>query len=581
MAFQTPLTIREVIDNIYRKKYVLPAIQREFVWGTDQVEKLFDSLMQGYPVGSFLFWHVKKENSRTFQFYEFLRNYHEVKNHHNPTASIDGTEDLVAILDGQQRLTSMYIGLKGSFAYKIPRLRRDNPIAYPERFLYIDLLAPSDDFDSIYDFRFLTKEEAESENTLKVAYWFKVGDILTFKEFMDVNTYLLDHSLLTLSVEQSNFANKTLFKLFEAVNQIPSINYYLEKDQELEKVLNIFIRVNSGGTKLSYSDLLLSIATAQWKHKDARKEITEFVTEINQVGDGFYFSKDFVLKSCLVLCDFSDIAFKVDNFNANTMQRIESEWDDVKKAIRLAVEVIASFGYSEVTLTSNNAVIPIAYYLRQIGMPTNYAISNSFEIDRQLVKKWLGIAILKRVFGGAPDNVLRPLRRIIKENPNGFPLKTIVDTFKGLTKSFSFDEDELNNLLTYNYGQNHTFAVLSILYPTLDYRNKFHLDHIFAKSLFKRKDLLRLGLDEAEVKSYIANVDGIGNLQLLEGIPNIEKSNKQFNIWLSEKYPLPQERDNYMSKHYIPDISLDIKEFLTFIEKRDQILLDEFKKRLI
>jgi uncharacterized protein with ParB-like and HNH nuclease domain len=581
MAFQTPLTIREVIENIHRKKYVLPAIQREFVWGTDQIERLFDSLMQGYPVGSFLFWHVVKSNSKNFQFYEFIRNYHEMKNHHNPAASIDGTEDLVAILDGQQRLTSMYIGLKGSYAYKMPRLRRNNPTAYPERFLYLDLLAPSEEFDFVYDFRFLTNDEASDENIQQVAHWFKVADILTFKEFMDVNTYLLEKNLLTLPLEQSGFANKTLFKLFEAINQTPSINYYLEKDQELEKVLNIFIRVNSGGTQLSYSDLLLSIATAQWKNKDARKEITAFVDEINQIGDGFFFNKDFVLKSCLVLCDFSDIAFKVDNFNANAMQKIENEWDNIKDSIRLAVELIASFGYSEDTLTSKNAVIPIAYYLRQIGIPKNYTLLNNFEGDRQLIKRWLSIALLKKTFGGAPDNVLRPLRRVIKENSNGFPLKIVVETFKGSTKTFTFDQDELNNLLTYNYGQSHTFAVLSMLYPTLDFRNKFHLDHIFAKSLFKKKELIKLGIQESQINLYSENVNCIANLQLLEGIPNIQKSNTGFEDWLNKTYLSPAEKAEYSKKHYIPNVSFKINDFPMFIEKREQILIKEFEKLLV
>lgn len=580
MAFQTPLTIREVIDNIHRKKYVLPAIQREFVWGTDQIERLFDSLMQGYPVGSFLFWQVEKEHSRDFQFYEFIRNYHELKNHRNPKASIDGSESLIAILDGQQRLTSMYIGLKGSFAFKMPRRRRDNPLAYPERFLYLDLLAPYEESDFAYDFRFLTKDEAKSDNDEKIAHWFKVADILSFDEIMDVNTYLIENGLLTLPPEQSSFANKTLFKLFGAINQTPSINYYLEKGQKLDKVLNIFIRVNSGGTKLSYSDLLLSIATAQWKNKDARKEITEFVDEINQIGDGFYFNKDFVLKSCLVLCDFSDIAFKVDNFNAETMSKIENEWDDIKEAIRSAILVVSSFGYSEDTLTSTNAIIPIAYYLRKIGLPVNYEISAKYEQDRQLVRKWLTIALLKRVFGGAPDSVLRPLRRIIKESSAGFPLKEIVESFKGSSKTFTFDQDELYHLMSYTYGQSHTFTVLSVLYPTLDFRNKFHLDHIFAKSKFKRKELQRNGIPESEIDFYLENVNAISNLQLLEGIPNIEKSNIPFEDWLQETYPTTQEQQDYMKKHYIPNVTLNLENFPAFIKEREQLLLDSFKKVL-
>lgn len=580
MAFQTPLTISEVINNIHRKKYVLPAIQREFVWGTNQIEQLFDSLMQGYPVGSFLFWHVEKENSQVFQFYEFIRNYHELKNHHNPTASIDGMEDLVAILDGQQRLTSMYIGLKGSFANKIPRLRRNNPAAYPERFLYLDLLAPSEEFDVIYNFRFLKEDEAAAQTEEKTAYWFKLSDILTFKQFMDVNTYLLQNGLLSLPSEQSTFANETLFKLFEAIHQTPSVNYYLEKDQALEKVLNIFIRVNSGGTKLSYSDLLLSIATAQWKNKDARKEITEFVDDINQIGDGFHFNKDFVLKSCLVLADFNDIAFKVDNFNASTMQKIEDEWEEIKEAIRLAVELVASFGYSESNLTSNNALIPIAYYLNQLERPQNYAISKAYEADRAILKKWFVIALLKRVFSGSPDNVLRPLRRVIKEHPGSFPLAEIIETFKGTTKTFTFDQDELNNLLNYQYGQSHTFSVLSVLYPTLDFRNKFHLDHIFAKSLFTRKALLNLGIAEDELETYMDKVNSLGNLQLLEGVPNIEKSNKPFIKWVHEAFPTEQERQDYAGKHYIPQVDVEMKAFPEFIEQREKILIQAFKEML-
>lgn len=580
MAFQTPLTIGEVIHNIHRKKYVLPAIQREFVWGTNQIEQLFDSLMQGYPVGSFLFWHVEKENSQVFQFYEFIRNYHELKNHHNPTASIDGMEDLVAILDGQQRLTSMYIGLKGSFANKIPRLRRNNPAAYPERFLYLDLLAPSEEFDVIYNFRFLKEDEAAAQTEEKTAYWFKLSDILTFKQFMDVNTYLLQNGLLSLPSEQSTFANETLFKLFEAIHQTPSVNYYLEKDQALEKVLNIFIRVNSGGTKLSYSDLLLSIATAQWKNKDARKEITEFVDDINQIGDGFHFNKDFVLKSCLVLADFSDIAFKVDNFNASTMQKIEDEWEEIKEAIRLAVELVASFGYSESNLTSNNALIPIAYYLNQLERPQNYAISKAYEADRAILKKWFVIALLKRVFSGSPDNVLRPLRRVMKEHPGSFPLAEIIETFKGTTKTFTFDQDELNNLLNYQYGQSHTFSVLSVLYPTLDFRNKFHLDHIFAKSLFTRKALLDLGIAEDELETYMDKVNSLGNLQLLEGVPNIEKSNKPFIKWVHEAFPTEQERQDYAGKHYIPQVDVEMKAFPEFIEQREKILIQAFKEML-
>lgn len=76
-AFQTPITIREAIENIHEKKFLLPAIQREFVWNPGQIVRLLDSLMREYPIGSFLFWLVDKDKIEDFQFYEFVRKYHE------------------------------------------------------------------------------------------------------------------------------------------------------------------------------------------------------------------------------------------------------------------------------------------------------------------------------------------------------------------------------------------------------------------------------------------------------------------------------------------------------------------------
>ncbi len=59
MAFQTPITIKDALDGIQRQAYVLPAIQREFTWRPNQIAGLFDSLMQGYPIGSrSLYWRV-------------------------------------------------------------------------------------------------------------------------------------------------------------------------------------------------------------------------------------------------------------------------------------------------------------------------------------------------------------------------------------------------------------------------------------------------------------------------------------------------------------------------------------------
>jgi uncharacterized protein with ParB-like and HNH nuclease domain len=582
MSFQTPITVKEAINNVHAKKYLLPAIQRELVWYEDQIELLFDSLMRDYPVGSFLFWYVDKQRSRDFQFYEFIRNFHERDSTHNPKASVSGEDDVTAILDGQQRLTSLYIGLRGSYAYKEKMKRWDNDAAFPERKLYLNLLqtCSEDEIDKQFDFLFLTDKEAKEGNDDE-HYWFRVGDVLNFKEKYEISNWLIEKGLMTLPAkEKAQFANKTLFKLYSVVHEERVINYFLEKGEELDKVLNIFVRVNSGGTPLSHSDLLLSIASANWQEKDARDEITKFVSEIENMGNGFAFNKDFVLKTCLVLCDFADVAFKVDNFNKSNMLTIEKRWEEITEAIRLTVALIAAFGYDRETLTSNNALIPIAYYLLKKENPSNFVQSSRYQADREKILKWLTLSLLKRAFSGSSDTVLRPLRQVINKNHETFPLNEIVDEFRGKPKSITFNSDEIETLFDYKYGSAYTFSTLALLYPTLDFRNKFHLDHIFPKSGFGRRKLAKRGIQEDKIDAFMQEYDYLANLQLIEGTPNMEKSNKDFKAWLEEKYPTPQMRRDYMEKHYIPDVDLSLDNFDNFINERTKLIRAKFESLL-
>lgn len=581
MAFQTPLTINEVISEIHAKKYLLPSIQREFVWDTDQITKLFDSLMREYPINAFLFWKVSREKIKEFRFYEFLRDYHQRNKRHNEKADLSGSEDIIAVLDGQQRLTSLYIGLKGSYAYKLSYKRWDNEQAYPNRKLYLNLLKPSEDAEYEYDFEFLTDSEAKDNDDDH--HWFKVGDMLDMKSLSDVMKYW-SKNIVSKDVanEKMDFANDALSKLYAVIHVNPTVSYYLEQSKELDKVLNIFIRVNSGGTTLSYSDLLLSFATAQWEKRDAREEINKFVDEINEIGNGFNVNKDFVLKACLVLSDFTDITFKVDNFNRSNMLKIEDNWDDITKAIRDAVRLIASFGFSRENITSNNLIIPIACYLKNIGLPDNFEVSSSKISDRAKIKKWFTISLLKRVFSFMPDGVLKPIRDIVKKNTTGeFPLDEIIKHFKGTNRTLVYTNEDINNLLYTKYGHGDTLVILSILYPWADLRNNFHIDHIFPKSAFTQKKLEKRGIKSDDIGDFLDNYNYIGNLQLLEAIPNIEKNNTDFDVWLKNTIA-SDALDDYKKKHYIPkNIDLAFANFPEFVEKREELFINQLSKELL
>jgi uncharacterized protein with ParB-like and HNH nuclease domain len=579
MSFQTPLSISEVINDIHSKKYLLPSIQREFVWSPEQITMLFDSLMRNYPINSFLFWKVPKEKASEFKFYEFLRDYHEKDNRHNPKANISGSDDVMAVLDGQQRLTSLYIALRGTYANKIAYKKWDNPLAYPKKKLYINLLGAPEDISYEYEFEFLTESEAAKIDDDH--HWFLVGEILDLKELSDVMDYLITSGLAANpDKEKAQYANRTLSKLHAVVHVNRIISYYLEQSTELDKVLNIFIRVNSGGTTLSYSDLLLSFATAQWETRDAREEINDFIDEINQIGRGFNISKDIVLKASLVLCDIPDISFKVDNFNRTNMLKIEKAWDNITKAIRDALKLISSFGFSRENITSNNLIIPVAYYLKSIGLPNNFETSTSRIDDRKNIKLWFVSALLKRVFSFAPDGVLKPVREIVKsQSANGFPVDAIFDHFKGTNRALLFTDDDINNLLYSKYGHGDTLVILSILYPWADLRHSFNVDHMFPKSTFTAKKLKAKGVPDSKIDDFIANYNFIGNLQLLEAIPNIEKKAMDFDDWLSQKVSAGELAD-YKKKHYVPNVSLDFSNFDVFLEEREKMLIQKLNSEL-
>ena len=266
---------------------------------------LFDSLLRGYPIGSFLFWKVAPENSQKFVFYDFLRTYHQKNSPHCATLAVAAPRELIAVLDGQQRLTALNIGLFGSFAEKLPWRRWNNDDSYPVKELYLDLnhQATSDELGFFYRFRFLTSAEAGAPADGE--HWYRVRDVNTLEDGPPMMDYVMENNL-------DKPAYGALYRLHQAVHKDGAISYYEEKNQQLDDVLHIFVRLNSQGTPLSHSDLLLSIATAQWTERDAREVIYGFVDALNKTGQGFNFSKDLVLKAGLVMTDAGDIRFRVE-----------------------------------------------------------------------------------------------------------------------------------------------------------------------------------------------------------------------------------------------------------------------------
>ena len=570
--YQTGDTIKRTLDEIHRHDLVLPAIQREFVWQPEQICRLFDSLMQGFPFGTFLYWRVAPENSGRFKFFDFVLNYHQRDKPHCPPLPEMPNRQLTAVLDGQQRLTALNIGLRGSIARKLPYKWWKSPGAFPTRRLYLDLLWQPDEDDEEglkYRFNFLTDEQ--SSPTEERVCWFPVGQVLSLQNAGPAMTQWLNERL---PQEQVTPAHETLYELYQVVHNKHLVAYYEETGQELDKALQIFIRMNDGGTPLSHSDLLLSIAVAQWTDHDARQEIHDLVDELNRIGTGFSFSKDLVLKAGLMLGDIGRVGFKVDNFNRENMDTLESKWEDIKRALTLTVQLVSSFGFTGHSLTAHNAILPIAYYLYAKKPGDSFLAHSSFEQDRNAIREWLIRSLLKSgVWGSGLDTLLTDLRGAIRENEiNAFPVARIREAMARRGRQLIFDDEEVEDLADMRYGDRLTFALLSLLFPFVDLRNQFHVDHIFPASRFTERRLKDACVPDEKVAAFRDGRDRLANLQLLQGAVNAEKGATMPAEWLSDTYANDGSRHEYEQRYLLGHVPEAIPEFDTFYDARRERL---------
>jgi len=579
-GFVPPITVKDAIDYIIDRTYLLPAIQRKFVWSSDQIEVLFDSMMRGYPINSFMFWEVKESKIKNeFKFYQFLTEYRQFFKEDNPDIDTKGYKDFYAVIDGQQRLTSIYIGLKGSYAYKLPRKWLYNTEeAMPTRHLYLNLSNPlpeENERQMVYDFQFLSKDEYNKKLADRNSIWYRVNDILTFENIDKVDNYIDQQGWLT-----KDFTKETIIKLYKVIFDEKLINYYLEKTQEIDTVLDIFIRTNSGGQPLSFSDLLMSITTAHWK-ADARKEIPYVVNKVFEIGNpGFLINKDFVLKTCLVLFN-ENIKFQVKNFDQSNVIEFEKNWDRVKESIIASFILLSNIGFNNQNLRAKNAVIPIIYYIYHRGIESDINNLIKHKEDKQLIKKWLCISLLKGVFGSQSDAMLSGLRKAIKTELSDtskqpyFPFDIIKEEFKtNPAKNLSFDDELIEGLLSTQKDSPDCFAILSLIYSHLNYGNQdYHKDHLHPASYFRSIKRENYKTDEDfNFYSDPLNWNSIANLQLLNGTLNQSKLASPLKDWVNTN-------NIDKSNQLIPEnVSLDISDFKTFIIERKNLLKIQLKK---
>jgi hypothetical protein len=570
MSYTTE-TVAVVLPKL-NNSWFLPALQREFVWDTDRICELFDSLMRAYPISSLLTWKVPDDARDDVEVYRFLNEGSDF-GAHNTRERAYGAKELTFVLDGQQRLTSLLIGLKGTY-----EIRRKYARTGESQRLHLDLLrdgeTPDDQGQVSYGFEF----RANSTSANRGSEWFEVARILRYEDKLDA---LLEEtkSKLTrfhLTEQETDLATRNLSRLHSVVCQDESLTYHTETKGDQERMLEIFVRANSGGEPLGKSDLLLSNLTVHWKGMNAREEIKGYVDELNiKLNRGLSkaqskasLSQDFVLKACLVLLDLP-VAYRISSFNKATCDRISDYWREIKEALTQTIETASWFGITGPTLTSANALIPTSYYLYRNPEIRLMSESKEDAAKAQVIRRWLIMALLNGIFGGSSDSMLSKLREAIKrhgENGRMFPVEELDVAIREAKRIPTTDKQAVKEILDLQYGKPVTRLAQTLLFDERSWGVIPHdCDHIFPQDGFNKY-----------FKQYKELANKFGNLTLLSAAANNEKRAVPIEEWICK------QEAAFLERHLIPGSPelWKFERFPEFLRERERLILDRFFKVL-
>lgn len=590
-------TLLSVLNKIETHQVCLPSIQRKFEWGMDRIEMLFDSILNDYPIGTFLIWNVSDAATRQYKFYEVNNTFDLSEGKWQKPRPTETTNDnLWALLDGQQRLTSISIGLQGSYSYVKNKKRFT-------KYLYFNLIKDnsSEDYKS---FKFFQEGEELKDpdnlwipasmfvKTLKDFHNSTQEDILKYQPIEKIIESCIKYKNETIQnfwedwVSKNNYLrigtriSKFAEKIGKDSNQIFSY-YLINNSVDLDVCNEIFVRINSGGVKLSKADLLFSTVVSTWE--DGRTHVDNLIKVLKT--NGFEVDTEFIMRTCLYLIH-SDILFKINSFNGDTVNKIIKNFIGNEEEIGIYDAIIQTFdflkiklGITDKVLKSKNVLIPIIHHVFHGGKLNDESIEE--------VQKYIYISLLQKVFGSHGDTLLRDLRSAVTEADFSFKLKNKPFDFEKLIsdisedakrKLYNVDIEWAERILTLEKG-NDSWLVLSLIYGDLPYEyDSYDQDHLHPVSSFKKK-------------IYPGNFEKIKNLY--NTIPNLGFSTAADNRLKKNAHPLihyvetilrdkkPELYAKYRSFNKIDeDVSLDLAAFETFYEKRKINLLNILKQKL-
>ena len=607
MAIYQAQTIKRTIEDIQSGKLVIPALQRNFVWPESKITDLFDSLLRNYPIGTFLFWDVSGDTFNDYSFNKILSQLRETRNKkYRGEPAESGRTEYNAVLDGQQRITSLAIGILGKYSVHKKNWLWDSDASFVDKYLCINLLHKPIDNDDKYDFRFMPVEDIgflkeldvindESQQSVKeYEYWLKIADVYSDDSVFNSATNGLYGFISSLessdpnvfSLEKRNFIFNLLTSLRSVLREKEVISVYTTSgDLSLPEVVDIFVRVNSGGQKLDDADLILSIASGENSDESFYDKIVSAIDDIQAATQKeFKCDKKFILTVCLLWIGAEKLSLKdPKNYSRQTITKIIEAWDDIIEKTKAALIFVEKLGF-DVSKISSSLIVPIIYYFKLTDRKNNYYDIVQSKADRVYIRQWIFRAIINGLFDEGTGKTMLRIRTLLdeayKDGIHYFPLDRFIE--QSIKKPLLINDEQIADILDWKWPDPKIKALMLGISPTYT-SGDYSMDHMWPQTLLKSKNKLKAltpHKSDAERKMFKDRCDYFPNIQLLTQSENSQKLTLKFDEWIDNFYSDVQKKSALLVRNIIPDKEENyvFEKFIEFNDDRAALLKERIKE---
>jgi len=522
----------DLISEIQKGQIKIPKFQRDFVWSIEKTAKLLDSILKGYPIGTFILWETN----------ERLNDIKNIGNLVLPPVPDDIKVQYV--LDGQQRITSLYAAFLGASIQKEGEKKITNYSS-----IYVDLEGDIDNNDE----QIIVSEMPETKNI-------SLKDLLNSK-YSDL---------------RENFSNDDIDKIQEYKETFTSYDFstVVLRKEDIDSAIEVFTRINTGGQTLTLFEIMSAKTYDEEQNFDMQDRFQKLLKELENSSKYNTISSTVILNVLgLILSKNKECKRKV--VLQLNKQRIIDVWDDVISALKDSIDYFRSVYRIPVSalLPYDALLVPFSYFFyHQKENPKGNQI-------KYLEEFFWRLSLSYRYSSSTESKLAQDIKRIDQilngERPNYDDIKVSLNTPKDLIDT------------GFSAGSSYCKAVLCLLayYEPKDFQNngKVILDnswlkmansrnyhHFFPKSYLKKRG--------------ISNENSIVNITLVGADLNKRKIRaKAPSIYIQDFMDENDGLQKSIKSHLInsiDDFGIHSDDYAVFLDKRSTAIFNALRNRI-